>query len=265
MKNSRFLGLLLAALSVAPASAFAQEEEAAEGELVERVAVRNRLYSVDDRFEIGASIGFTLMSRLTEHYNFNATVGWNIAETFALEIKGGFAYSQHTAFADRVAVEFERRNPLTSVPVVDDLRDLWEMTANAVVGVRWQPIYGKLGLMAELPIHFQFYVWAGGGAGLFKKQSLVICNERQGNVCNSLFGETQVGPLVSVALGGRFFITQRQAVRLELRDYSYLDSYRENINRAAAVNPSTPDGNGTVVNAGITNLVMFDLGYTFLF
>lgn len=262
MKNSRFLGLLLAALSVAPASAFAQEEEAAEGELVERVAVRNRLYSVDDRFEIGASVGFTLMSRLTEHYNFNATVGWNIAETFALEIKGGFAYSQHTGLANRISTDFARN---MSVPVAADMKDLWEMTVNAVAGVRWQPIYGKLGLMAELPVHFQFYLWAGGGVGVFKRDSVVICNQRQGNVCNAFYGESQVGPLVSLALGGRFFITPRHAVRLEVRDYSYLDSYRENINRAAALNPATPDGNGTVVNAGITNLVMVDLGYTFLF
>ncbi len=37
------------------------------------------------------------------------------------------------------------------------------MGVNGSIGARWQPIYGKINLIAELPVHFQLYLWAGGG------------------------------------------------------------------------------------------------------
>ncbi len=51
------------------------------------------------------------------------------------------------------------------------------MSADAVVGLRWQPIYGKVGVFAEIPIHFQAYIFAGAGAGLFNRTSVVLCNQ----------------------------------------------------------------------------------------
>ncbi len=38
-------------------------------------------------------------------------------------------------------------------------------------------------------------------------------------------------PLVSLALGFRFFINEHHVVRLEVRDWSYLDSYYVNVDR----------------------------------
>ena len=49
------------------------------------------------------------------------------------------------------------------------------MKANGAIGVRWMPIYGKIGLLAELPVHFQFYLWGGGGAGTFRRESIIYC------------------------------------------------------------------------------------------
>ena len=82
----------------------------------------------------------------------------------------------------------------------------------------------------------------------------------------------------SLAVGFRFFLGQQHGVKFEIRDYSYLDSYYENVNRAAAqvssaciAGTTAPancnfTGNGALVkNPGITNLVQFDLGYTFIF
>ena len=43
------------------------------------------------------------------------------------------------------------------------------------VGARWSPFYGKISLMAELPVHFQTYVWLGGGAAALHRESIVYC------------------------------------------------------------------------------------------
>ncbi|MBS1152070.1 MAG: hypothetical protein H6Q89_3768 [Myxococcaceae bacterium] len=274
MKILRNVSCLLLALSASAAWA----QEAGGEELVEKVVVRNRLFNVEGRFEIGANVGLSMLSRLVDHYNFNVSAGYNFLDSLALELRVGYAYSSHTGLATDIADKFFRLTK-TSVPTATDLSDLWEMKFNAVVGLRWQPIYGKLGLMAELPVHFQFYLWVGGGVAMLDRQSVVVCN-REGPVVNESTGRTEtkcldylkdskVGPLVSLALGFRFFITNNHVIRLEIRDWSWLDTYLEGADRVNALTGSFSPGDGNLggrqVSPGITNLVQFDLGYTFIF
>ncbi len=96
----------------------------------------------------------------------------------------------------------------------------------------------------------------------------MICNQKQGNDCVAFFTENKVGPVGTAALGARFrfFMQQPRHSQLEVRDYAYLDSYYENVNRAAALNAANPTGDGNLAsNPGITNLGAVDLGYTYLF
>jgi outer membrane beta-barrel protein len=278
MKILRNFSCLLLAL-FAPASL---AQEGGGEELVEKVVVRNRLFNVEGRFELGANFGFSMLSRLTDHTNFNLSAGYNFMDSLALELRVGYALSGHTGLANDIQDKFFVQ-PKTAIVSASDLTDLWEMKFNAVVGLRWQPIYGKLGLMAELPIHFQAYLWVGGGVAMLDRQSVVICN-REGMVqnpdtgrnelrCLDYLRDSKVGPLVSLALGFRFFLTDNHVVRFEIRDWSWLDSFVTCADRAAALTPSNPTGNVTTAacpngneeHSGITNLVQFDLGYTFIF
>ncbi len=235
-------------------AAFADDETE---ELVEKVAVRNRLFSVAGRWELGGNVGFSLLSRLTDHYNFNVSVAFNPKDWLGLELRGGYAASRHTSLADQIQTDFFANNTISRA---NDAADLWELTAHGVFGIRFQPIYGKINLMSELPIHFQFYVWAGGGVAALKRESMVLCAERvSARECSQFLTENKVSPLVSVALGFRFFIMQQHSVKIEVRDWSYLDSYLVNVDRA------TGAGGMESPNAGITNLVQFDLGYAFIF
>ncbi len=221
-------------------------------ELIENVVVRNRLHEASGRFELGVHVGFTLLSRLTDHYNFNLDVAYNLSESFALELQGGYALSRHTGLADQITDDV---NSNSSLATVNDLSGLWEMQANGVLGLRWAPIYGKISLMAELPVHFQTYLWLGGGVGTFARTSVVDCD---GGGCAF---ESKVGPLVSGAFGFRFFAFEHFGLKLEVRDYAYLDSYREGINAKGAVGETgTP-----VANPGIINLVMLNVGLQYLF
>ena len=203
--------------------------------LVEDTAVKNRLFSVAQRWEAGLTAGVPLNARLTEHYVFDAHAAYNVAETFAVEGMGGYAYSQWTGIARQV----------TSMPGIgrsrDELSDLWELSGHALAGARWQPLYGKVGVFGEA-LHFQVYAWLGAGAGLFRRLPELSTSTLR----------TQVNALFSVAFGARLFwsgLGDRHAVRLEVRDFSWVDSY------------STSAGQRT----GLTNMVQLSLGYTFLF
>src|SRR6185436_6098702 len=241
--KARALVTLLAL--TASTAAFAQEEEA----LVEKVAVKNRLFDTDGRFELGLNVGFTLLTQLTEHYTFNLAISYDIVRTFALELLGGYSYSRHTSLARDVADQFNGSSQKTA----DDLSGLWEMMLNAVVGLRWQPFYGKIGFFAELPIHFQAYIWAGGGVGYFKMQSVTICNHKTGGECDEFYTDAKLGPLVSTAGGFRFFLPtvgNHHTVRFELRGFHYLDSYLAGVNRQVALTGSGNTGGAMVTQAG---------------
>lgn len=242
----------------------------ADDDLVEKVAVRNRLYTTAGRFEIGANADIQLISRLTQHYNFNASVAYNLVESAAVELRGGYAYSLHTGLADKVSQQFAS-NP--GIPTIRDLADTWQMGWNVTAGLRWQPLYGKINLLAELPVHFQFYVWLGGGVGGFKRESILICNKKSasptGGVaqtgCDAFLTDNKVSPIVYLAIGFRFFISESNSIKIEVRDFSFLDSYLENVNRASAL-ANNPQGGGTpAASPGITNLVGLNVGYAYIF
>jgi outer membrane beta-barrel protein len=262
-------------VALTASAAFADDEGE---ELVEKVAVRNRLFSVEGRFEVGANVGFSLLSRLTEHYNFNASVAWNIKDWFALEIRGGYAFSRLTSLAEQIQGDYFAN---TTISTARDAADAWRMNGHGVLGLRFQPIYGKINLVAELPVHFQLYFWLGGGVGGFQRESIAICPDRaacteylrdadgDGNADRQgptpFMVDTRVGPLASLAVGFRFFVTSGHSLRLEVRDWSFLDSYFIGVNRAAS-SPGNPTSGGMPSpDAGITNLVQIDLGYAFIF
>ncbi|MEW5737702.1 MAG: outer membrane beta-barrel domain-containing protein [Myxococcota bacterium] len=265
-KTLKIVGCLAVLLSAG--GAFADE-----GELVEKVAVRNRLYTVAGRWEVGGNVGIAMLSRLTDHYNLNVSGAYNFTDWLGLELRTGYAISMHTSLARQIQDDFYTN---TSISTANDLSDLWEMKFNGILGLRFQPIYGKINLMAEVPIHFQLYGWVGGGVGMFFRESLVICpNKTSASECGGYFTEEKISPLVSLALGFRFFIPgvtssgnvvgQRHSIKLEVRDWSFLDSYYVGVSRAQS-NPGNPTAGGMQSpNAGITNLVMIDLGYAFLF
>lgn len=260
--NRRSFALLgLLAVLAVPGQARAEED------VLEKVVVRNRLFKVAGRLEASANFGLMPVTWLTEHYNLNAGVGFNLMDSLAVEARGGYAFTRHTGTAQRIAGMFLSRDPSQGAQqTVDDFSNLWEMNGNLVLGLRWQPIYGKLSLLAERPVHFQAYVWAGGGVGSFKRESIVYCMSVDRTVavnCNDWLTESRVAGMGSGAIGMRFFANQSGALTLEVRDYVYPDRYRLGIDRLAA--EAGDRSSGRDGSRGFANLVLIDLGYTYLF
>lgn len=254
-----------------PAALAQAAQTDANQQLIEQTVVKNRLYTMKGRFEGTVTVGFTLINRLTEHYNFNGALGYNVSDTIAFELRGGYALSNQTGLARQVGSHLLGRDPTKEVKITSDLSGLWEMEANGVLGIRWAPLYGKISLMAELPVHFQAYLWGGGGGGTFHRQSLVYC---QGGVSsprssddvqcgNGYLTDDKATWLASAAFGMRFFTHQGGALKVEVRDYIFPDSYLVDIDRSVAERGGQTGSPST--NPGLTNLVMVDIGYTLFF
>lgn len=233
----------IALLAVVLVSAVVLAEEPQS--LVEQSAVRLRLFSVKGRFELGAHTGISLMPRLTEHTVLGLSGAYNVKELFAVELRAGGAISSNTALAREIQGTAITR----TIPSPSDAADLWRLSWHGVVGARFQPIYGKFNLMGELPVHFQVWLWAGGGVAYLERESVAFCATPAGPGCAAFATQTGGSPLVSAALGLRFFLPQGHALKLELRDWSYLDSYRTS----------------TGTRSGVTNLVQLEVGYAFIF
>lgn len=268
--------LTLVALTAALAPTLAQAAEP------EKVVVRNRKFSSDGKFEVGVNVGVPLATYLTDHYNFNLNLDYNLTENWAIELGGGYAYSRHTSVADAASQTIVKDNPTKSAKIVDDFSDLWQMTWSATGAIRWTPIYGKLNVAAELPLHFQFFLLLGGGAGGMKRDSLVYCVGSRpssgavtcGNGADDdlrPLHQEEVKPLILGGFGMRLFLTQAVGIRIEVRDEMFPDSFREKIDRAAAegdtaANEGSAPAQGTPsANPGFTHLVFANIGIVFSF
>src|ERR687887_244114 len=159
---------------------------------------------------------------------------YNFSERLAAEIRGGYAYARQTGVARQVAEHLLQRDPASQLQVTEDLSGLWEMKANALVGARWAPIYGKISLLSEVPVHFQTYLWAGLGGGTFHRTSVVMCLQvlsRDEGRCGRFLEEDKTDVIGSGAFGFQFFTHQHGAFKVEIRSWLFQDSYREGINR----------------------------------
>lgn len=271
VRSLRVFASLILALTALRAAGQEQEQ------LLEEVVVRNRLYRPAGNLELSPSVGVSMLTYLTAHYTLNLGVAYNLFDTLAVEARGGYALSRHTGLARSISESFLDRG---DKQITDELQDLWRMNLHAVGGVRWAPVYGKLSLMADVPAHFQAYLWAGGGVASFQRESLIqctnvvdrglgICDDRTDpldrSTANERFWvkESRVGPVVSAAVGFRFFAFERHGVKLELRDWVFRDAYRVGLVRdewEAGQETGSP-----APSPGLTHLVQFDVGYTFLF
>lgn len=260
---------ILTALSLAslalPALASAETETETEGK-VEKVVVRNRLHHAQGMWEVNPGIGFALSNQTTTHTNFELGLAYNIWETFALELRGGFAMSDVSDVGKQAQDKIVRQSVPTDAGADTkdrDFADLWQLRWQALLMPRWQPIYGKLNLATELPVHFQIYLTAGGGAAGLHRESLVYLQAGR-----TFLEEDRVSFAFAGGGGIRFWMAEWAVLKLELLDISFPDKYRENISRYTASREpagSDPQSGTEVGSPGLTNLLFLNIGASFQF
>jgi outer membrane beta-barrel protein len=234
----------------------------------ENVVVRNRLYNPEGTFELGVEVSSTIVQQMVSHTNIQAIGAYNFNREWAAEVLVGYAVSGLTDIANQVSSQISSVTP-AQTPTINDFSNMWQMKFNAVADARWAPIYGKLSLSAEIPVHFQAYLVAGGGVASLQRTSVAYCLSPAGtdanndSICPDPLVENRVAPVAQFGGGLRFFIGPHVALRLEVRDYAFTDQYNVNIQRAEAEAGSTTAG--TPASAGIEQLVFMTAGLTYIF
>ncbi len=264
----------------------------------EDVVVRNRLYSDDGRFEMKLLADMSVNNSLTSVTNFQLSLSYHVHEAWAIELLAGWALGGPTS------LQCQAQNPSTASTcqggshsifagaqtnsrVFQDLPNLWVMNGfNAQIGVRWEPIYGKLSLLTELPVHFKWFFAIDGGAAQFQRTSVDFCTSfnpsaatastatGQTGDCNFNTGQGDYQTLIqsqwnwvaSAATGLRFIIYSGLSLEAALRDYVWADSYPVSFPAAdfgtAGANVLPP---GVQIATGFSNTLFADVGLSWTF
>ncbi len=257
----------------------------AEGAEPEQVVVRNRLYTDQSDFELGFIAGLSINNSLTSMTNLQLDVTYHLTEAWALDLLAGYALGGPTDLLCQAQNPSSGSNcpgkspsifhgALGSPAVKNDLPNLWVLSGpNVQAGIRWEPVYGKLSLLTELPVHFKWFFAIDGGAAQFARTSVDMCasyntqsndcNFNQGNGYYDTLFQQQWSWLGSAATGLRFIFLGRGSIDLAIRDYVWADSYPTGFT-GAQFTKSNPL-QGVTITTGITNSLFADLGATWTF
>ncbi len=248
MQTKRSIRLALTvALAATVWPALAQTEREAIGP--SREVVQERLYSFDGRFDLSLMGGIAMNPKLIDHYAFLLRPAYHLTDAWSLELVGGYVLARERQSLTNRELDAIR----ISIFQEDDkseFADMGQMQWVAMTVVRWSPIYGKLNLAAEVPVHFGAYASVGGGVlGVFR-ESLADCSSvtprGDGYVDYECASSHDVKPGVTFALGLRFYLADWLALRAEMNSFMFPDEYRIHLNSP----------NERLVQ-GFTNVLMF--------
>lgn len=180
------------------------------------------------RLELTPHAGLSVNDGFYEHFSLGGSAVFYPHDTFGIGLGANYLYSH------------------VQVPTIDEMREAF-IAARAPMSlpklfahldVYWTPLYGKVSLPRGGIAQFDTYVSAGAGV-------------------MSVF-ERRNPPIVNVAIGQHYVINSWLALRLEVRDYIYLDRQRANNIPRSSVQ------NYVMLNAGLSFFVPPTFEYTHL-
>jgi outer membrane beta-barrel protein len=231
---------LAAPLTLGSLPALAQISEA--GEDVERIQtvkledkippVSGRIFFKQRRFELSPTVDFSFGDAFFQKIGVGLKGDYHFLET--LSVTAHFLYNFNLTSSSVSVCDVDGA---CGSPEVDSLTNVpGKLGLMAGLGVAWTPLYGKLSLMAEKVLHFDFGLTLGGGVIQYMAPE------------NSEFeGVNKFAPTGHVGLLFRLVFTDSIAMRFELKDYIYSGA-------------TVQLGNST---SKIENQIMFEIGLSF--
>ncbi len=255
LRQLALLGVLL--------SSSAALAEPAEGFIQPAATVQSRIFSLTGKNEIGVFGAFSLNNILTQFDGGTVTYDHNFNEYIALEVIVGGGYGGLTNLAQSLRQTDGAFNHSNTT----DLTNGGALLAYGQIGARLTPLYGKINLASELPVHFDLYLNAGVGAALVDYNSILGCNEDVSGAplaCPNNDFHQYTGPAFAFSAGGglRLFITQLVSIRLEIHDIIFQDRYYQGINLSMSQGQFT--NANLYSHPGLTNAPLMLAGVGFL-
>lgn len=222
------LGLILATpeANAGASPALKALDEKKEGRAAFNV-VQNRFFLKSERFEIAPSLGAVPNNAFVSRYTGTLTAAYHLSETFAVE--AAFVYSP-----DSKAGNDLKGLTHTLVQIAEEggsgvefQQPIDKLALAGVFSARWSPVYGKINLIGESVLNFDFYGTGGLGVLSINKYKAIYSDER---VAQGLMPAEQgaatpdVAPALNVGIGANFFITSALALKLDARSLLYIDT-----------------------------------------
>jgi len=184
--------------------------------------VQNRFFLKAGRFELSPLLGFVPNNPMVKRYTGGLMGAYHLTESFSIE--GAFIYSPDLGTNDLkgltntlvvIATEGQASGAGFQQPVD-------KLVLGATFAARWAPIYGKINLIGERVLNFDFYGTAGLGLLSIEKFYARYSGDPLAPVTLAAHETKPVVPL-NLGLGFDFFLTQSVALKIDARNYLYPD------------------------------------------
>jgi len=197
--------VLLAALAAAPARA--SEADAFEDKVP---PISGQLYPKRGRIELTAGTSLSVNDPFYGKTFGSLKLTWHLSDFFSAGVHAAGGLASATGST-------------TICPANQGCRPANDVELRQVPGkIQWlagvegafAPVYGKLNLLAEMPVHFDLAVLAGVDWVTYQKAA-----DQQAAALGSPGNDSSPG--IHLGLGMRFFFAGFMGLRFELRDYLY--------------------------------------------
>jgi len=214
----------LASGPVLAASPAQQAVARLNAETTEQNVVQNRFFLKSNRFEIAPVLGYVPNNPFARRYVGGLLVGYHLSEAFAAE--GAILYSPDfgrddlkSLTATLVTIAHQGSEGIDFQQPVD------KMILGATFAARWAPVYGKINILGESVLNFDFY--GTGGLGLLSIAEYYATynegGEASGDVVKLSSPQSKVKVPFNLGIGFDFFVSQSVAIKIDARTYLYVD------------------------------------------
>jgi outer membrane beta-barrel protein len=200
---------IAAALALAaPGAGRGSEADAFENKVP---PISGQLYMKAGRFELTPTLNLSVNDPFFAKYFGGLKLDYHLTESWSVGVTGAAGASSPTGSASICQANQGCAKPtdaqLYQVP--------GRIRSMAGAEVAWSPVYGKLNVLSEVPVHFDLSIMAGPDWISFDEVLSAVdagSNKTPGKV-SAIGGH--------LGLGMRLFLSRLMALRLEVKDYVY--------------------------------------------
>jgi outer membrane beta-barrel protein len=183
--------------------------------------VQNRFILKTNRFELAPVVGYVPNNPFVKRYTGGMLIAYHFSEVLAAE--GAIIYSPDLGENDLK----DLTHTLVGIAEdgsgeVDFQQPIDKMILGATFAARWAPVYGKISLIGERVLNFDFYGVAGLGM-LSINSYYATYNDEFDPPTKIETPQNKVKVPINLGIGMDFFLTQSLAIKIDARNYFYVD------------------------------------------
>lgn len=198
-----------------------------QGKTTPKNVIQNRFFLKQNRFEVAPMVGYVPNNAFVTSPTTGAFLAYHFNESIAAE--GAFIYAPNTGDAGiknlthtLIAIAYEGNNDTGFQQPLDRVQ------LGAIFDARWSPVYGKINLIGEGVLNFDWYGTAGLGLLMVTKDAATVNQEWVQGIegadpaTSGVGAETNPNVALNLGIGFDFFLSQAVALKLDTRSLLYV-------------------------------------------